>query len=253
MINLNSPDRPTFDNLLHTSRGTVFPESFYSFFHNYVSSINELSNNLPPPTQPASTPVPGTRPGTVASTTTAETGIDTLTSDSDQRIERLWADYESFAPYLNEEAAQHPSMDVRIDYAQQSSTSKPFQDVLPVELHIPNYSPTDGGQRAALQGNLPFLFRPSSFTHKKSDGPGLIILALITANIRNCSLPSSKVRALDVFLALSCYLTDEAKLDRMVPYIIELLHDEAALVRAAAVRTLVQVVRSHYRMPYPFY
>ena len=95
-------------------------------------------------------------------------------------------------------------------------------------------------------------FQPS-FAHRKSDGPGLIILALITANIRNCSLPSSKVRALDVFLALSCYLTDEAKLDRMVPYIIELLHDEAALVRAAAVRTLVQVVRSHYRMLYPFY
>lgn len=169
MINLNSPDRPTFDNLLHTSRGTVFPESFYSFFHNYVSSINELSNNLSYLPQPASTPVPGSRPGTVASTTTVattETTIDTLTSDSDQRVERLWADYESFAPYLNEEAAQHPSMDVRIDYAQQSSTSKPFQDVLPVELHIPNYSPTDGGRRAALQGNLPFLVQPS-FLHSR--------------------------------------------------------------------------------------
>lgn len=162
MINLNSPDRPTFDNLLHTSRGTVFPESFYSFLHNYVSSINELSNNLSPNLPPpASTPVPGTRPGTVASTTTVantETSIDTLTSDSDQRIERLWADYESFAPYLNEEAAQHPSMDVRIDYAHQPSTSKPYQDVLPVELHIPNYTPTDGGRRAALQGNSALLF-----------------------------------------------------------------------------------------------
>ncbi|KAF8721956.1 hypothetical protein AX14_010044 [Amanita brunnescens Koide BX004] len=234
MINLSPPDRPTFDNLLHTSRGTVFPEPFYSFFHNYVSSMNELSNNMSPNTpsltQPLSTPVPGTRPGSVASATTVtnietKSSIDTLPSGSDQRIERLWADYESFAPYLNEEADQRPSVDVRVDYAQQSSTSKPFQDVLPVELHIPNYSPADGGRRAALQ-----------------DGPALIILALITANIRNCSLPSSKVRALDVFLALSCYLTDEAKLDRMIPYIIELLHDEAAIVRVAAVRTLVQVL-----------
>ncbi|KAF8352075.1 hypothetical protein F5887DRAFT_1068440 [Amanita rubescens] len=237
MINLNPSDRPTFDNLLHTLRGTVFPESFYSFFHNYVSTINELSNNLtsntPPSMQPASTPAPATRPGSVASVTTVtntESSIDTLPSDSDQRIERLWADYESFAPYLSEETAQYPPMDVRVDYAQQSSTSKPFQDVLPVELHIPNrdsklYSPTDGRRRAALH-----------------DGPALIILALITANIRNCSLSSSKVRALDVFLALSCYLTDEAKLDRMIPYIVELLHDEAAVVRSAAVRTLVQVL-----------
>ena len=74
------------------------------------------------------------------------------------------------------------------------------------------------------------------------DGPALIILALVTANIRNCSLPSSKVRALDVFLALACHLTDEAKLDRMVPYIVELLQDDAALVRSAALRTLMQVV-----------
>ena len=70
----------------------------------------------------------------------------------------------------------------------------------------------------------------------------MIILALVTANVRNCSLPSSKVRALDVFLALACHLTDEAKLDRMVPYIVELLNDEAALVRSAALRTLMQVV-----------
>lgn len=67
-------------------------------------------------------------------------------------------------------------------------------------------------------------------------------MALVTANVRNCSLPSSKVRALDVFLALSCHLTDEAKLDRMVPYIVELLNDDAALVRSAALRTLMQVV-----------
>jgi phosphoinositide-3-kinase regulatory subunit 4 len=47
---------------------------------------------------------------------------------------------------------------------------------------------------------------------------------------------------MDVFLALGCHLTDEAKLDRMVPYIVELLHDDSALVRSAALRTLIQAV-----------
>jgi hypothetical protein len=47
---------------------------------------------------------------------------------------------------------------------------------------------------------------------------------------------------MDVFLALACHLTDEAKLDRMVPYIVELLHDDSALVRSAALRTLMQTV-----------
>jgi phosphoinositide-3-kinase, regulatory subunit 4 len=68
------------------------------------------------------------------------------------------------------------------------------------------------------------------------------MLSLVCANIRNCSIPSSKVRALDVLLALSSQLTDEAKLDRLVPYVIDLLHDDAAIVRGAALRTLMQVV-----------
>lgn len=75
-----------------------------------------------------------------------------------------------------------------------------------------------------------------------TDGPALIVLALVTANIRNCTLPSSKLRGLDILLALSSYLTDEAKLDRMVPYVVDLLHDDAAIVRAAAMRTLMQSV-----------
>jgi phosphoinositide-3-kinase, regulatory subunit 4 len=75
------------------------------------------------------------------------------------------------------------------------------------------------------------------------DGPALIILSLVCANLRSSTLPSSKLRALDVFLALCVHLTDEAKLDRMVPYIVDLLHDEAAIVRSSSLRTLVQVVR----------
>jgi len=74
------------------------------------------------------------------------------------------------------------------------------------------------------------------------DGLAVIILSLVCANIRNCSRPSSKVKALDVLLALAPFLTDESKLDRLVPYVIELLRDDAALVRASAIRTLTQVV-----------
>lgn len=48
-----------------------------------------------------------------------------------------------------------------------------------------------------------------------------------------------------MFLALAPHLTDEAKLDRMMPYVVDLFHDEAAIVRMAALRTMIQVVRLH--------
>lgn len=95
--------------------------------------------------------------------------------------------------------------------------------------------------RAATEGNV--LSTPSCLIFiLYLDGPALIILALVCANVRNCSQPSSRLRALDVFLALSVHLTDEAKLDRLVPYIVDILRDDAAVVRAAALRTLLQVV-----------
>lgn len=68
------------------------------------------------------------------------------------------------------------------------------------------------------------------------------MLSLVCSNVRNCTIPSSKLHTLDLMLALAVHLTDEAKLDRLVPYVVDLLHDEAAVVRSAAVRTLTQVV-----------
>ncbi|KII91699.1 hypothetical protein PLICRDRAFT_51832 [Plicaturopsis crispa FD-325 SS-3] len=250
MIDLDPAVRPTFDTLLHTSRGTVFPESFYSFLHNYVSSINDLpalspfaaqqgsssaanASSNPPPMTPTTSHAPSmksTSTGLANGGTDAITDSGILPSDSDHRMDRIWADYESGEPYLANDTSEETVMDVKVDYTTSASTSRPFQDILPVELHIPNREPKlrgaiHSGPRAANE-----------------DGPALIILSLVSANLRNCALPSSKVRALDVFLALSCHLTDEAKLDRMVPYIVDLLHDDAAVVRASALRTLMQVL-----------
>ncbi|KAI0327534.1 hypothetical protein GY45DRAFT_1373135 [Cubamyces sp. BRFM 1775] len=240
MVAIDPSTRPSFDTLLHTSRGTVFPECFYSFLHNYVYSVNEVNASavFSAPQVPPATPIStvtsahkaGGHIGSSTPTMNGNSPSDPLPSDSDHRMERIWADYESVEPYLINEFVEQTVMDVKVDYAPQILSSRPFHDVLPVELNIPNresklHSAWNSHKRAAAE-----------------DGPALIILSLVCANIRNCYLPSSKVRALDVFLALCAHLTDEAKLDRMVPYIVDLLHDDAAIVRASALRTLMQVL-----------
>ncbi|KAH7106720.1 ARM repeat-containing protein [Auriculariales sp. MPI-PUGE-AT-0066] len=217
---VREPDqRPTFETLLQTCRGATLPECFYSFLHNYIGALNEPSVSAPHPFSAGAAPAP----------VTATPVSKVLPTDADHRIERIWSEFEGTEPYLvpephGEDAVHEPS-------ASTSSTSRqPFQAVYPVELNIPDRpsglrgSITDG-QRAAAQ-----------------DGPALIILSVVCANIRNCVRPSSKLRALDTLLALSSHLTDEAKLDRLVPYVVDLLHDEAASVRAGALRTLVQVL-----------
>jgi len=63
---------------------------------------------------------------------------ETSRSDSDHRLERIWADYESIEPYITPEKVGKSEMDVTIEYA----NSRPFQDILPEELHIPRVNST---------------------------------------------------------------------------------------------------------------
>lgn len=253
MISLDPDARPTFDDALKQGRDSVFPKTFYTFLHQYVLSVNELPSISPfGSTTPAmpSTPVPpGVAPSTSGATIRPPAAVrppqgggaigqtqggegapaDVLPSDSDRRIERLWTDYESIEADLTlaaEPRDEEGGMAVKVEYGYPVVT-KAYQDVLPVQLHLPGYhgALTHTGPAAAME-----------------DGPALIILALVSSNVRNCSSPSSKTHALDLFLALCPHLTDEAKLDRMVPYIVDLLHDEAATVRSSALRTLIQVL-----------
>jgi len=145
MIALDPSARPTFDTLLHTSRGTVFAESFYSFFHNYVSSIND------PPTAPPFSPPSSSSPPTPhiiapsisisptirsATATTHQAGAATvaseipgevLPSDSDHRMERIWADYESVEPYLTPDAGEETVSNLKVDYTSSSNSFRAFE------------------------------------------------------------------------------------------------------------------------------
>ncbi|KAL4072222.1 hypothetical protein J3A83DRAFT_4372222 [Scleroderma citrinum] len=230
MISLDPGKRQSFGYILVGARGDVLPECFYSCLHEYIASIGErplvLSHSSPPPPPHSSTssstlglsPASTVKPGNVTGTGEA------LPSDSDYRIARIWEDFSNIEPFLIENDVERTIMDIRVDYHTTSSTSpNTHQEIFPVSLHIPSHTPTSRRTPA-------------------EDGPALILLSLLLANIRNCALPSSRIHALDVLLALSAHLIDESKLDRAVPYVVELLRDEATIVRAAAVRTLMQIL-----------
>nr|XP_019002677.1 VPS15 protein kinase [Kwoniella mangroviensis CBS 8507]OCF66138.1 VPS15 protein kinase [Kwoniella mangroviensis CBS 8507] len=76
------------------------------------------------------------------------------------------------------------------------------------------------------------------------DGPALLLLNIVTSSIRNCIWPSSRLHGLQLFLNLLPYLFDEDKVDRIIPFVVELLSDDVPIVRAEACRTLVIVVES---------
>ena len=137
MIVLDHAARPTFEAILHTSRGTVFPECFYSFLHNYVHSVCELPEKSPFPTfPPPATGTPTTTPISQVPKPTQRAplsmsqelqGDNNLPSDSDHRMERIWSDFESAEIYLEQEASGGSLLGSKVGSLTAAPTSIPLQ------------------------------------------------------------------------------------------------------------------------------
>jgi hypothetical protein len=81
------------------------------------------------------------------------------------------------------------------------------------------------------------------FTRGGSDETGLlIILSVVLSAIRSVSYPSSRLKALDLILAISCRVTDNVRLDRIIPNLMTLMTDRDSNVRVLALKVATQIV-----------
>ncbi|KAL4146734.1 hypothetical protein PRNP1_012598 [Phytophthora ramorum] len=70
----------------------------------------------------------------------------------------------------------------------------------------------------------------------------VIILSLICSSLRNVQVPESKVTALYLIRSLGQFTSDEARLQRLIPYLLEVIDDPSAAVRALALRTITYLL-----------
>ncbi|KAI1853192.1 hypothetical protein JX266_001898 [Neoarthrinium moseri] len=138
--------------------------------------------------------------------------------ETDERIDRVFYDFDKISYFLGYHDGK-PSTEVA-----------PFNPRLglglfPVRLNIPN--------------NEHFV---SASAQPAADDGTLIFLSLVAASLRHTARAASKVRACDVMLAFSERLTDEAKLDRVLPYLMMLLNDDVDTVAIAALRSVTQLL-----------
>ncbi|OAQ71270.1 VPS15 protein kinase [Pochonia chlamydosporia 170] len=147
--------------------------------------------------------------------------------ESDDRIDRVFYDFDKISYFLGYQSEKRVS----------KATTYPSRLGLghfPVRLSIPNHEHT-----------------VSADLEPPEDDGTLIFLTLIVSSMRTTARASSRVRACDVLLAFAERLTDEAKLDRVLPYLMTLLKkEETDIVIVAAIRTITQLLQL-VRMPTP--
>ena len=82
----------------------------------------------------------------------------------------------------------------------------------------------------------------SRLEHQPDNGT-LLFLAIVVSSLRNTAKASARLKACDLLVSFAERLPDEAKLDRILPYIIGLLNDRSDIVKAAALRSMTQLLR----------
>ncbi|KAL5338297.1 hypothetical protein BJX70DRAFT_205639 [Aspergillus crustosus] len=138
--------------------------------------------------------------------------------EADERVERVYLDFDKISYFLgaSPKAAKNGSSS--------STTSKLTSSTFPVELDLPSYE-----------------YQNPKIRTSADDGV-LIFLTLVVSSLRNTSKSSARIKACDILLAFAERLSDEAKLDRVLPYIMILLNDRTDSVRIAAIRALARLL-----------
>ncbi|RUP49351.1 LOW QUALITY PROTEIN: hypothetical protein BC936DRAFT_142738 [Jimgerdemannia flammicorona] len=217
-------------------RGAAFPQYFYTFLHQYISSVTDPHNHYV--TQPSSPQADladalnSTGIGLPPSAGNASTSPAKKT-DADENIERVYHDFDKIAFFLgfygeepgygDGDGSESGERKALVDLPSTAASTL----LLPPTLNIPNYDSAAPHKKRRSQ---------------KTDDGALIFLSLICAMVRNTAYPSPKLMALDMFLAIGEHLADVIKLDRLVPYLVTMLQDDVALVKASAVKTLTQLL-----------
>ncbi|KAL8988278.1 MAG: hypothetical protein Q9177_002628 [Variospora cf. flavescens] len=139
--------------------------------------------------------------------------------EADDRIDRVYLDFDKISYFLGYEHENE------ISSAVPHGGERALDEMIPVQVDIPNnrHSATSAGRRL------------------KDDGT-LLFLTLVVSSLRNTARGTSRLRACDLMLAFAERITDEAKLDRVLPYVTSLLNDKSEIVKAAAVRTITQLL-----------
>ncbi|PLB44459.1 hypothetical protein P170DRAFT_368053 [Aspergillus steynii IBT 23096] len=137
--------------------------------------------------------------------------------EADDRIERVFFDFDKISYFLG-------TSPTPVSRRLGQSTATLTGSTLPVHLDLPN------------DENL------TSTSQTQADDGVLIFLTLVVSNLRNTSKASARIKACDILLAFAERLSDEAKLDRILPYIMILLNDRTDAVKVAAIRTLAQLL-----------
>lgn len=132
-----------------------------------------------------------------------------ILAESDRKIERVFYDFDKIAYFLGYSEEVHDDEKEGVNSLHKTVSGKP-------DVHIDN----------ALH-----------------DGT-LLFLTLVSSALRNTAKSSARLKACGMLTSFAYRLPDEAKLDRILPYVVGMLNDKSDAVKVAALHATTSILDS---------
>ncbi|XVF34935.1 hypothetical protein REPUB_Repub18cG0101100 [Reevesia pubescens] len=256
MIQLEPESRLSAESYLQNHAAVVFPSYFSPFLHNFYCCWNPLHSDmriamcqsvfpeiLKQMMSKRSTDEMGRENGSVRDRFTLPGNIDTLLADVEQSNHYLGeksmtgdAPKSALPQEFKQHGIQSPALLLQSISDLFRKNNHPF--LKKITMDDLNSLMSEYDSQSDTFG-MPFLPLPED--SMKCQGM-VLITSLLCSCIRNVKLPHLRRGAILLLKSSSLYIDDEDRLQRVLPYVIAMLSDPAAIVRCAALETLCDIL-----------
>lgn len=205
MVQLDPKKRLSCKLLLEKYRGSFFPEYFYTFTYEYLRTLATFGTGTP-------------TSGFICAHITIEDQLTVI----DKCCEKIYSDFGKICESLGYKLDTHVKTN---DFKEQHSWDFFFSS----SVHLSDF------------GTLS-LEDIESASPAIQEEAVLLFISYISHGLRHISSSTTKLRCMEVLTAFSQLLSDENKIDRVIPYLVTCFEDDYPNVQALALQAVSQIL-----------
>lgn len=208
MIKKDPKERLSCARLLEKYRGTFFPEYFYTFTYEYFRTLASIETSIP-----------------ISGATCGHSLLEDQINVIDECCGKLYVDFGKICRELN-----YP-LDIRSD-----GTDEKVR-----ESNENNEKYAKNSVKICGLGALE-LKSVENAGQTVRDECALLFISFLSHSLRSLTSSGTKLRCLELLVAFAQFVSDESKVDRVIPYLVASFDDEFPNVQATALQALAQVL-----------
>lgn len=205
MIQLNPKNRPSCKQLLKKYRGSFFPDYFYTFTYEYFRALSTFGTGTP-------------ASGSICAHTTIQDQLTVI----DKCCEKIYSEFGKICESLG--------YNLEVSGTRHEKEGRNGWDLF--------FSPS---VRLSYCGSLKLQDVRIDTAAIKEESI-LLFISYISHGLRHIASSTTKLRCIEMLAAFSQFLSDENKIDRVIPYLVTCFEDDYSNVQALAVQSISQVL-----------